>query len=224
MQIRVRGRSFMAFVVTPEPPLALWLDALRAQSARAPGFFAGRPVIVDCSLLKPDTPGVATLLKDLEALGLGVIDVENAADIPGADPWKRPLTGGRPGGLVEIKPREGAKPEPPPSAPGLIVEDNVRSGQSILFPKGDVTVLGSVSSGAEVLAGGSIHIYGALRGRAIAGAQGFAKARIFCRKLEAELVSIDGFYQTAEDMDAALRGAAAHIWLETGRIMIAAQR
>ncbi len=229
MQIRVRGRSFMAFVITPEAPLPAWLDSLRAQSAKAPGFFAGRPVIVDCALLKPDSEGVSTLLTDLEALGLGVIDVENAADIPGADPWKRPLTGGRQTGLVEIKPREAPKPEAPPSAstgsaPGLIVEDNVRSGQSVLFPQGDVTVLGSVSSGAEVLAGGSIHIYGALRGRALAGAQGFAKARIFCRKLEAELVSIDGFYQTAEDMDAALRGGAAHIWLESGRIMISAQR
>ncbi len=219
----------MAFVITPEAPLALWLASLRAQSEKAPGFFAGRPVIVDCALLKGDTEGAGTLLRDLEALGLGVIDVENAGAIPGADPWKRPLTGGRPGGLVEIKAKEPPKAESAPGAsgqgtPGLIVEDNVRSGQSVLFPKGDVTVLGSVSSGAEVLAGGSIHIYGALRGRALAGAQGFAKARIFCRRLEAELVSIDGFYQTAEDMDAALRGGAAHIWLEAGRIMIAAQR
>ena len=227
MQIRVRGRSFMAFVVTPEAPLTEWLAALRAQSARAPGFFAGRPVIVDCTQLTAATEGVGTLLADLEALGISIIDVENAGEIPRADPWRRPLVGGREGGVVEIKPRPG--PEPISAAlvsgaPGLIVEDNVRSGQSVLFPKGDVTVLGSVSSGAEVLAGGSIHIYGALRGRALAGAQGFARARIFCRKLEAELVSIDGFYQTAEDMDAALRGAAAHIWLAAGRIMIAAQR
>ena len=63
-----------------------------------------------------------------------------------------------------------------------------------------MTVLGSVASGAEVIAGGSIHIYGTLRGRAIAGSTGNARARIFCRKLEAELLAIDGLYRTAEDM------------------------
>jgi septum site-determining protein MinC len=184
-------------------------------------------VIVDCAMLTAGTEGVATLLADLEACGISVIDVENAAAIPGADPWQRRLVGGRPAGVVEIKPAEVAKPvaEPAaPSLPGLIVEDHVRSGQSIVFPKGDVTVIGSVSSGAEVLAGGSIHIYGALRGRALAGAQGFARARIFCNRLEAELVSIDGFYKTADDMDAEVRGAAAQIRLDAGRIVIAAQR
>lgn len=224
MQIRVRGRSFMAFVVTPEAPVPAWLEALAAQIAKAPGFFDARPVIVDFALLNAETPGAATLLKDIEALGISVIDVENAADIPGADPWKRPLVGGRPAGLVEIKPRDPPKPQPPVTTPGLIVEDHVRSGQSIRFPEGDVTILGSVSSGAEILAGGSIHVYGTLRGRALAGAQGFARARIFCNRLEAELVSIDGFYKTAEDISPDLRGTAARIWLDSGRIMIAQQR
>ena len=61
--------------------------------------------------------------------------------------------------------------------------------------------MGSVASGAEVIAGGSIHVYGTLRGRAIAGLTGNSRARIFCRKLEAELLAIDGVYQTADDMD-----------------------
>ena len=251
MQIRVRGRSFMAFVVTPQPPLVDWCEVLRAQCARAPGFFQSRPVIVDCSLLTAATKGAGSLLAELDALGIVVVDVENIASVPGIALRKRPLPGGRTGNLVEIRPRDpqpteaGAPsvpetpvpepplPEPPlPESavsepggpPGLVVEDHVRSGQSILFPAGDVTVLGSVSSGAEVLAGGSIHIYGALRGRALAGAQGFGKARIFCSRLEAELVSIDGFYRTAEDMDPALRGSAVQIWLEASRIMIAALR
>ncbi|MCX7381977.1 MAG: septum site-determining protein MinC [Alphaproteobacteria bacterium] len=241
MQIRIRGRSFMAFVVLPEAPLVPWLTALRGQIAKAPGFFNARPVIVDFAHLSPGTEGVATLLTDIEALGITVIDVENIGDIPCAAPFRRHLLGGRPTGVVEIKPTvrpapeaagggadasAGASmpPEPAQSTPGLIVEDHVRSGQSVLFPKGDVTVLGSVSSGAEILAGGSIHIYGALRGRALAGAQGFARARIFCRKLEAELVSIDGFYMTAEDMDPEMRGAAVQISLESGRITIAQQR
>ena len=235
MQIRIRGRSFMAFVVLPEAPLSPWLAALRGQIAKAPGFFNARPVIVDFAHLSPGTEGVATLLTDIEALGITVIDVENIGDIPCAAPFRRHLLGGRPTGAVEIKPTARPAPETanaPAAAvpsdtgatPGLIVEDHVRSGQSVLFPKGDVTVLGSVSSGAEILAGGSIHIYGALRGRALAGAQGFARARIFCRKLEAELVSIDGFYMTAEDMPSVLGGAAVLIVLEGGRITIAQQR
>ncbi len=218
MQIRARGRSLMALVVTPQPPLADWLAALRTHGARAPGFFQSRPVIVDCALLNAETPGATTLLADLEAFGVSVVDVENVPGVPGIVPPKRPLPGLRLG-IAEVRARGAA--EPPAEPPGLIVEDHVRSGQSVLFPTGDVTILGSVSSGAEVLAGGSIHIYGALRGRALAGTREFARARIFCSKLEAELVSIDGFYRTAEDMDPALRGSAVQIWLDAGRIMIA---
>ncbi len=90
----------------------------------------------------------------------------------------------------------------------------MRSGQSLFFPEGDVTIIGSVASGAEIVAGGSIHVYGTLRGRAMAGTTGNSSARIFCRKLEAELIAIDGFYRTAEDMDPDLRGRAVQVWLE----------
>src|SRR5215468_8290915 len=89
--------------------------------------------------------------------------------------------------------------------PCLLIETPVRSGQSVVFPNGDVTVVGSVASGAEVIAGGSIHIYGTLRGRAMAGSTGNPRARIFCRKIEAELLAIDGLYKTADDIDASLR-------------------
>ena len=67
-------------------------------------------------------------------------------------------------------------------------------------------MLGSVSSGAEIVAGGSIHVYGTLRGRAMAGTMGDGRARIFCRKNEAELLAINGYYRTAEDWDDAMRG------------------
>ena len=96
----------------------------------------------------------------------------------------------------------------------LVVTEPVRSGQSLFFPEGDVTIIGSVASGAEVVAGGSIHVYGTLRGRALAGTTGNSAARIFCRKLEAELMAIDGFYLTAEDMEPDLRGRAVQVWLE----------
>jgi len=117
-------------------------------------------------------------------------------------------------------------PNTEPSGPGpapkrqasLQLENPLRSGQSVVFLDGDVTVIGSVASGAEIVAGGSIHVYGALRGRAIAGAVGDARARIFCGKLEAELLAIDGLYRAADAMDEHLRGQPVQVWLE-GDIM-----
>jgi septum site-determining protein MinC len=91
-----------------------------------------------------------------------------------------------------------------------------------MFPDGDVTVVGSVASGAEIIAGGSIHVYGALRGRAIAGSTGNPKARIFCRSLEAELLAIDGLYKTADDMDAQYRSRPVQAWLSGDAILMAA--
>jgi septum site-determining protein MinC len=84
----------------------------------------------------------------------------------------------------------------------------------VVFPEGDVTVLGSVGSGAEIVAGGSIHVYGTLRGRAMAGINGNSSARIFCQKIEAELLAIDGYYQTAEEIADSLRNRPAQAWLE----------
>ena len=88
----------------------------------------------------------------------------------------------------------------PATPSSLIIDSPIRSGQSIYHPDGDVIVLGSVGSGSETLAGGSIHVYGTLRGRAFAGATGNDKARIFCRKNEAELLAVDGWYRTADEM------------------------
>lgn len=110
----------------------------------------------------------------------------------------------------------------PLTSEALILTEPVRSGQSVVHPQGDVIVLGSVASGAEVVAGGSIHIYGALRGRAIAGVAGQGKARIFCRKLHAELLAIDGLYKAADDLDARLFGAAVQIWLDDDAMKMAA--
>ena len=90
-----------------------------------------------------------------------------------------------------------------------------------MFPQGDVTILGSVASGAEIVAGGSIHVYGALRGRAIAGSTGNGAARIFCGKLEAELLAIDGLYRTADDMGPEFRGKPTQVWLEGNAIRMA---
>jgi septum site-determining protein MinC len=101
----------------------------------------------------------------------------------------------------------------------MVVDRPIRSGQSIYFPEGDLTVVGSVSSGAEVIAGGSIHVYGALRGRAVAGALGDENARIVCSRFHAELVAIDGNYMAAEDAPGKLGGKPVHIRLQGGSLI-----
>jgi septum site-determining protein MinC len=103
----------------------------------------------------------------------------------------------------------------------LVIEQSVRSGQSIVFRDGDVTVIGSVGSGAEIIAGGSIHVYGALRGRAFAGTAGDAGARIFCNNLDAELLAINGLYRVADSLDSSLRGRPVQAWLEGKAIAMA---
>jgi septum site-determining protein MinC len=100
-----------------------------------------------------------------------------------------------------------------------MIEDPVRSGQSVIFTEGDVTVLGSVGSGAEIVAGGSIHVYGTLRGRALAGATGNARARIFCHRIEAELLAINSYYRTADDIEDSLRRRPAQAWLDEGNTL-----
>ncbi len=127
------------------------------------------------------------------------------------------LSGGRSCAVAVAEPE---KPEVKPPVASLMLDTPVRSGQSVVFPEGDVTVLGSVGSGAEIVAGGSIHVYGTLRGRAMAGVNGNPSARIFCQKIEAELLAIDGYYQTAEDFDASLRNRPAQAWLDGGIMRI----
>ena len=106
--------------------------------------------------------------------------------------------------------------EPSVGAPcaALLVNEPVRSGQSIIYPHGDVIIVGSVASGAEIIAGGSIHVYGCLRGRAFAGTNGNTNARIFCSKFDAEMMVIDGLYKTADDFDLALRGTSVQARLD----------
>ncbi len=227
--IRIRGRSIMALVLTPEPPLQGWLDALDAQIDRAPNFFEGRPVVVDLGTLPRDSPDAVPLLRAIEERGIHIIGTEAAhPSWEGLEAWGRQLPGGKPARPMEIaepaaRPAVQAVAAPVQAAPApLLVNQSLRSGQSIAHEHGDVTILGSVASGAEIVAGGSIHIYGALRGRAIAGLSGAPGSRIYCRKFHAELVAIDGVYQTAEDMPRDRTGNPACIWLEGDALRIAA--
>ncbi|MEN3287811.1 MAG: septum site-determining protein MinC [Bradyrhizobium sp.] len=214
--IRLRGRSYVAFVFTPIVPIAGWLSDLDATLAGSPGFFAGKPVVLDLSALDLSPLAITHLIKSIEARNiriLGLEGVELGRLSIGMPPL---LTGGRHCAVQEAEPEKAAL-QP---ATSLLLDSPVRSGQSIVFPDGDVTVLGAVSSGAEIVAGGSIHVYGALRGRAMAGVNGNSLARIYCQKIEAELIAIDGYYHTAEQIDAALRGKPAQARLDGNAMRI----
>ena len=113
-------------------------------------------------------------------------------------------------------------PPAPAGQPGLIQATPVRSGQQVYADNRDLTVLATVGAGAEVIADGSVHIYGTLRGRALAGAQGNEKARIFCRAFHAELVAIAGNYKVLEEIPKELHGKAVQVWLDGGQLKIAA--
>jgi septum site-determining protein MinC len=172
-------------------------------------------VVLDLSAVDLSQTAIAHLITSLEQRNIRILGIEGVDEARLATSMPPLLTGGRHCVLNASEPK---KPEARPKAASLLLEIPVRSGQSVIFPDGDITVLGSVGSGAEIVAGGSIHIYGTLRGRAMAGVNGNSAARIYCQKIEAELLAIDGFYQTAEEIDASLRNRPAQAWLE-GDIM-----
>ncbi len=211
----------MALVLAPEVPLDAWLGALDSQMERSPNFFDARPVVVDLGSIPREQPNIAHFLQLLEQRGIRIIGTEGAhPSWAGIEAWGRPLpTSSKPGRELTVPDARPAAPLIEPAASGgdvntLVIDQPVRSGQSIVFERGDITVLGSVASGAEVMAGGSVHIYGTLRGRAIAGLSGHPGSRIFCSKLQAELLAIDGVYQTADNMPAKLLGKPVQAWLD----------
>lgn len=225
--IRLKGRSFLAVVLSPDLPLDQWLARLDDLARRSAGFFLEKPVVLDVTDLAIDREQLKSLIAELATRNVRIMGVEGGRPSlfePGMPPA---MKGGRPAADVEVEVSETKpetakeeRPEPPVKTElrhvlqSMVIHEPVRSGQSVVFPEGDVTVIGSVASGAEIVAGGSVHIYGTLRGRALAGSLGNGSARIFCRKLEAELLSIDGIYMTADELSKDLHGQAVQLWLD----------
>ncbi|KGQ19684.1 Septum site-determining protein MinC [Lysobacter dokdonensis DS-58] len=219
---------------------------MRDRVQRAPKLFARAAVILDFGGLSktPDVDTARKLVAGLReagvlpvALAYGTREIEELAaalELPLLAKFRAQYerTGDAPAEPAAPAPRASSKtaPEPPPApavsqqgaAPGMMQAAPVRSGQQVYAENSDLTVLATVGAGAEVIADGSIHIYGALRGRALAGAQGNEKARIFCREFHAELVAVAGHYKVLEDIPKDLRGKAVQVWLEQGQLRIAA--
>lgn len=213
----------------------------------APKLFQRAAVILDFGGLS-DCPDAATVKALVDGLhGAGVLPVGIAYGTSAIESLSRevglpllakfraayetgsvvaqaaPLPASEPAPAAKPASAAAAPAAPPPAAsPGMMHVTPVRSGQQIYAQDRDLTVCATVGAGAEVIADGSIHIYGALRGRALAGAGGLATARIFCREFNAELVAIAGTYKVLEEIPRDLIGKPVQIWLENDSLRIEA--
>ncbi|MDB5979183.1 MAG: minC [Pseudomonas sp.] len=184
---------------------------LAAKVAQAPNFFSNTPLVLALDKLPAgegavDLPGLMRVCRQhgLRTLAIRANRIEDIAaaiaiDLPVLPPSgarERPLEPAE-SELVKKKPE---KPPEPTLKPTKIITSPVRGGQQIYAQGCDLVVIASVSPGAELLADGNIHVYGPMRGRALAGIKGDTKARIFCQQLGAELVSIAGHYKVSEDL------------------------
>lgn len=190
-------------------------EFLAQQVARLPAFFDQAPVVIDISALSDDAsfddfPMVVGMLRGHGMIPVGVRGASGAHREQALALELALMPAGR-----KI-PARGATATTTPVAPAgtLLVDKLVRSGQRVVAEGGDLVLTRGVSSGAEVMAAGNIHCYGALRGRAMAGYTGDAQARIFCRKLGAELVSIAGRYRVNENLENRYIGRAVQISLD----------
>jgi septum site-determining protein MinC len=220
-----RVRSYMSFVITPQPPIADWLADLDASLDRSKGFFAGHPIALDLSAAELTASEIAQLVAKLEERKIRVLGIEGVEVSEGTERLPPILRGGR-GSQDIVAPESDSAADKPvkrkQEPASLLVENPVRSGQSVVYIDGDVTVLGSVGSGAEIIAGGSIHVYGTLRGQAMAGATGNPRARIFCHRFEAELLAIGAYYKTADEIEEGLRRGPVQAWLDGKTLRISA--
>ena len=221
--LNFRARSLLAFALEPTEPIADWLASLDAWLVRSPTFFASKPVILEMAGIEMSLKEYRDFLGGLARRHIRVMGVENPSQTL-VGPHLPPVVSGGRNVNAQAVADEGA---PAPSAPPksektetLIVDGNLRSGQSIMHPEGDVTIVGRVASGAEIVAGGSVHVYGALQGRVIAGISGSSSARIFCKEARAELICIGGVYVTAEQMNPGMEGRSLEARLDGDQLKL----
>ena len=201
---------------------------LAAKVAQAPQFFNCAPLVINVERLTeiPDFEQLKELVESEDFVLVGITGAQNeamktaatAAGLAVMASGKRrtaaPQPEPAPAPIVE------AKPVPAPVIASKVHVGPVRSGQQLYAAGTSLVVLGSVSPGAEVIADDSIHIYGTLRGRAIAGAKGNPQARIYCQQLQAELLSIAGTFQLSDALPAGLIQQPVHVRLDNEQLRI----
>ena len=182
-------------------------DQLQKTLKQAPNYFANAPIVIDVAKVEQpqkqlDLAGLCTALREQHIIPVGLrgLDAKHSdfAASHGLALVKASKPADAPTKPVETAPADTPKPAEPLNHKTKIITKPVRSGSRIYAKGGDLIVLAAVNAGGEVIADGNIHIYGPLRGRALAGALGDSEARIFCRSLDAELISIAGHYQVKE--------------------------
>ena len=194
--------------------------ALKQQMDESPGFFDQDPVVIDVhalNLAEDQTINLNALMAVLREHALIPLAIKGA---PSAL-----LALAKGVGLVDasdarirrsVPSVERVTPAPTPSG-AMVIDKPLRSGQQVYAKGRDLIVMGMVNAGAEVIADGHIHVYGALRGKAIAGARGNGDAQIFAQVMEPELISIAGVYRTSENaLPKEVLGKAAHVCLQSG--------
>ena len=207
--------------------IALLAEQLYVKIAQAPRFFEGAPIVVNLEEIKNSSLDFVHLKSLIERMSFNAVGVCNGSD--------EQHTQAKAAGLSVLNYSQDAKSAPVkqeapnPSIveknvylPAQVINGTVRSGQQVYAKDRDLIVLGAVSHGAEVIADGNVHIYGTLRGRAIAGAKGIKDACIYCQKLEAELVSIDGNYWISDSLQGEHWGNAVQIQQKNESLEISA--
>ena len=209
-------------------------DQLGVKVDQAPDFFRNTPVVIDLSGLPPgagqiEFPLLVGLMRGFGMIPVGIrggteeqhaaAEAMELAILGDAFVRRTPPREAASQPDPQPAPRSAASPAPAAAEEGVhasqrLVTRPVRSGQRVYAPGGDLSVVAPVSHGAELMADGNIHVYGPLRGRAMAGMKGDISARIFCQDLQAELLSVAGHYRISENIPDEVKGVPVQIFLD----------
>lgn len=203
---------------------------LQQKLAQAPGFFHQAPVVINVenATAIPDFVDIKQLFVELQLVLVGICGASSELKKAAHQAGLAALQLSKNNKAVETASKAVATPAPTPApvpAPVVmeskLVEQNIRSGQQIYVKGGDLIIKGTVGAGAEVIADGNIHIYGSLRGKAIAGAGGDSSKKIYCYNMQAELISIAGNYWLSESLQGEFWGKSTCISLQDGQLVLA---
>jgi septum site-determining protein MinC len=232
------GTFSVPVLVLSSNDLKLIDEQLQAKIQLAPEFFKNSPLVLDLHELNKkneieiDIDSLVGLIRDLKLLLVGLrggTPQQNTQVLRLGVPVYSNNSGAS-SSSAEAKKLKTIPPDPVAEAPQetelsestsatTLITQPIRSGQRI-YAAGDLVVLAQVSAGAEIMAEGNIHVYGVLRGRALAGVRGNLEARIFCSDLQAELVSIAGTYKISEDLDKTVQSKPVQVYLQNDKLII----
>ncbi|KEA52963.1 MULTISPECIES: septum site-determining protein MinC [Mangrovibacter] len=224
--IELKGSSFTLSVVhLHDANPALIRKALEDKVAQAPAFLKNAPVVVNVA----DVDGAIIWQQVNEAVSASGLHVVGVSGSKNPQLKAQVEMAGLPlltEGVKPTRPAREAKQDTPLVVPEAtvhrtrLIDTPVRSGQRIYAQHSDLVVTNHVSAGAELIADGNIHVYGTMRGRALAGAAGDKDAQIFCTHLVAELVSIGGVYWLSDQVPTDYYGKAARLKLVGGALTV----